>query len=76
MSNKKPKTKPPQKSQTTQDKPKPYPLRSALEGVPPTAHGMSIISSKKGAVVSKKGVIQSSGKITIRDTNGEEKSKG
>jgi len=76
MSNKKQETKQPKKQQTTQDKPKPYPLRKVLEGVPPTAHGISIISIKKGVVVSKKGVIQSSGEITIRNTNGEEKTKG
>jgi len=74
MSDKKSKTKPPEKSQSTKDKPKPYPLRSALQGVPPTAHGISIISSKKGVAVSKQGVIQSqSHEITIRDINGEEK---
>lgn len=69
MSDKKSKTKPPQKSQSIQDKPKPYPLRKVLEGVPPTAQGMSIISIKKGVAVSKQGVIQSqSGEITIQNT--------
>ena len=76
MSNKKSKTKLPVKSQSTQDKPKPYPLRSVLEGVPPTAYGISMISNKKGITISKQGVIQSqSGEITIRETNGEEKTK-
>lgn len=68
MSDKKQEIKRPEKSQPVQDKPKPYPLRSVLEGVPPTAHGISIISNKKGVLSdNQRGVRSNNSEIIVQD---------